>query len=87
MEKPTVQLTPAERRFESFFFGLLGSTMAGLIIWTIQSNLKTKSVARRGQGIPLDDIKRAMNHYGIAEEQYLMHPDWYPLPERGSGLY
>jgi len=93
MEKPTAQLTPAERRFEAFFFGLLGSTMAGLIIWTVQSNLKSTSVQRVarftkewGKGMPRSDIERAMNHYGITEEEYIVHPEYYPLPGRGSGL-
>lgn len=40
----------------------------------------------RRRGIPRSDIERAMSHYGITEEEYLAHPDWYPLPERGSGL-
>ena len=40
----------------------------------------------RRKGIPRSDIERAMSHYGISEEEYLAHPDWYPLPERGYGL-
>jgi len=41
---------------------------------------------RNGKGIPLSDIERAMSHYGISEEEYLAHPECYPLPERGYGL-
>ena len=41
---------------------------------------------RNGKGIPLIDIERAMSHYGITEEEYLSHPECYPLPERGYGL-
>lgn len=40
----------------------------------------------RRKGIPRSDIERAMSHYGISGEEYLAHPDWYPLPERGYGL-
>ena len=40
----------------------------------------------RGKGIPRTDIERAMNHYGITEEEYCENPDAYPLPERGTGL-
>jgi len=41
----------------------------------------------RGKGIPLDDIQRAMRHYNISREEYLAHPEAYPLPDRGAGLY
>lgn len=37
-------------------------------------------------GEPRSDVERAMNHYGITETEYLLHPECYPLPERGSGL-
>ena len=40
----------------------------------------------RHRGIPRTDTERAMSHYGITEEEYLAHPDWYPLPPRGSGF-
>jgi hypothetical protein len=40
----------------------------------------------RRKGIPRSDIERAMSHYGISEEEYLAHPECYPLPERGYGL-
>jgi len=40
----------------------------------------------RGRGIPRTDFERAITHYGITEEEYCAHPDWYPLPERGYGL-
>ena len=40
----------------------------------------------RGRGIPLDDIQRACQHYGITEEEYCTHPEAYPLPDRGTGL-
>lgn len=33
---------------------------------------------------PKTDVERAMTHYGISAEEYLAHPDWYPLPERGA---
>jgi len=36
-------------------------------------------------GIPRTDVERAMNHYNITESQYLTHPGWYPLPQRGTG--
>jgi len=35
-------------------------------------------------GIPRTDVERAMNHYHISEAEYLAHPDWYPLPPRGT---
>jgi len=41
----------------------------------------------RGKGIPLDNIERAMRHYNISREEYLAHPEAYPLPDRGTGLY
>ena len=40
----------------------------------------------RREGIPRSDIERAMSHYGITEDEYLTHPEYYPLPERGYGL-
>lgn len=40
----------------------------------------------RRKGIPRSDIERAISHYGITEEEYLSHSEWYPLPERGYGL-
>ena len=35
-------------------------------------------------GNPRTDAERAMNHYGITEDEYLTNPDDYPLPARGS---
>lgn len=40
----------------------------------------------RGYGIPLTDIERAMRHYGVTQEEYINHPEKYPLPTRGTGL-
>ena len=41
--------------------------------------------ARRA-GRPRTDIERAMAHHGITREEYLAHPERYPLPGRGEGL-
>lgn len=40
----------------------------------------------RRYGVPRTDVERAMNHYGITEEQYCANPEAYPLPDRGAGL-
>jgi len=32
---------------------------------------------------PKTDVERAMTHYGISAEEYLSHPEFYPLPQRG----
>jgi len=40
----------------------------------------------RGRGIPLDDLQRAVRHYGVPEDEILRHPELYPLPPRGTGL-
>ncbi len=31
-------------------------------------------------------MERACDHYDITPEEYYAHPEYYPLPERGSGL-
>jgi hypothetical protein len=35
---------------------------------------------------PKTDTQRAGSHYGVTEEEYLRHPESYPLPPRGTGL-
>jgi len=47
---------------------------------------RTNKSMERGRGIPRNDVERAMNHYGITEEEYCRNPLAYPLPERGYGL-
>ena len=89
MQQVIVPLTKGQQRAEAFFFGMFGSLAAGLVVWFIQSNTKPSSSSVESEvgmlGIPRSDIERAMNHYGISEEEYLAHIAWYPLPERGFG--
>lgn len=71
----------------AFFLGMIGSLFAGLIVWGIQSKVKPTPLSfTRELGVPKSDIERAMTHYGITEDEYLAHSEWYPLPERGNGL-
>jgi hypothetical protein len=46
--------------------------------------LPEENTASLARGTPKNDIERAINHYGITGAEYMAHPDWYPLPERGS---
>ena len=62
------------------------ATKAGLDLFDLRPIVQVQGDYDRRSGVPRSDAERAVNHYGISVDEYYLHPEHYPLPERGSNL-
>ncbi len=80
---PSTLLHELGHRHGHYYYGDLSEQFAESYRERMEMDLFGAPIARRS-GNPKNDIERAMDHYGVSAADYLAHPEWYPLPERGS---